>query len=533
MRTAFWLYLFSFIAIFDLHAQYPILTPFAVSLGAAPSFIGLMMGLYSITHLPGNVIAGWSVDRFGSRVFIVLSLLAAGIVLLLQSRVDDPWQLLVLRSISGFVLAFLSPACMALLARITADRVLQGKLMAGNGLVHTLASVVSPAAGALLVARLGFELSFFALGCLLIATSICALLFIRDIRPPATADGATGSYGVQDAHFAANTGSHAQNSRPPEAADNAVQPSGIVDAAVQSPGVIIKIKTGPPHPGASPQGAIHRPPSYAPLAGKHAPQNGTLPLSGTHAQPAGSQQSPAKQNGPLPPLNGTQAQKTGTMPSLAGTGAQPTGSQQSPAGTPAPQTAAHAPQPPGAADDPPLPWLVYVLPIAMSCAQGILSFELPMLALHGNGIMHTGLLFSVLSLGSLVTLSMMFLNRYSSLRRTMAGALTLALAYFTAAVGDMIPLAALLFIIGMAKGVIYPAMSTLLIELTGSAKYGRTFSVLSIAYSVGAFLGPLAAGYIRDAISPYFLAFLVLMTGAILLPLAGARRLHAASPRIG
>jgi len=409
MKTAVWLYLFSFIAIFDLHAQYPILTPFAVSLGAAPSFIGLMMGLYSITHLPGNVIAGWSVDRFGSRVFIVLSLLAAGIILLLQSQVNDPWQLLVLRSISGFVLAFLSPACMALLAKITANRILQGKLMAGNGLVHTLASVVSPAAGALLVARLGFELSFLALGWVLIGTSLCALLFIRDIRRPATAHP---------------------------------HPNG---------------DTATPRPAAQPLGAAH-------------------------ASPAGI-----------------------------------------------PVTAAS-----GAADgDPPLPWLVYALPIAMSCAQGILSFELPLLALHDHSIMQTGLLFSVLSLGSLVTLSMMFLNRYSSLRRTMAGALILALSYFTAAIGGLVPLPALLFIIGMAKGVIYPALTTLLIELTGSAKYGRTFSVLSIAYSIGAFLGPLAAGYFRDHISPYFLAFLALMTGVILLPFTGPRRLHAASPRIG
>ncbi|MEI0738788.1 hypothetical protein VQ056_22725 [Paenibacillus sp. JTLBN-2024] len=36
MKTAIWLYMFLFLAFFDLHAQYPILTPFAVSLGAAP-----------------------------------------------------------------------------------------------------------------------------------------------------------------------------------------------------------------------------------------------------------------------------------------------------------------------------------------------------------------------------------------------------------------------------------------------------------------------------------------------------------------
>ncbi len=188
MKTAIWLYLFLFVAFFDLHAQYPILTPFALSLGAAPSFIGLMMGLYSITHLPGNLIAGYSVDCFGSRLFIVFSLLLAGVILLLQSQVTNPWQLLVLRSVSGFVLAFLSPACMAMLAKMAKNQLEQGKLMAGNGVVHNLASVVSPAAGAFLVAQIGFTQAFYLLGWILIVVSLCALLFLRN-----DADAAAGS----------------------------------------------------------------------------------------------------------------------------------------------------------------------------------------------------------------------------------------------------------------------------------------------------------------------------------------------------
>ncbi|EXX87685.1 MFS transporter [Paenibacillus darwinianus] len=378
MKTAIWLYLFSFIAVFDLHAQYPILTPFAVSLGAAPSFIGLMMGMYSITHLPGNLIAGYSVDRFGSRPFIVLSLLLAGGVLLLQSRVTDPWQLLALRSVSGFVLAFLSPACMALLARITADQVGQGKLMAGNGLVHTLASVVSPAAGALLVARIGFEQAFYVLGWILIATAACALAFIRDIKKQS------------------------------------------VEAA--------KTAEGPPAPATGP-----------------------------------------------------------------------------------------------------MPWLVYALPVAMACAQGILSFELPLMAHDDEGILTTGILFSVISLGALFTLSLLFLNRYSPYARTLTGAFFLSLTFFAVAIRVPLPLEALLLLIGMAKGIIYPALSSLLIQLSGGVRYGRTFSILSVAFSVGAFLGPMLAGMVRDFLSPYFIGFAVLMLAVCVLPLHRIPG-HSASP---
>nr|WP_208414666.1 MFS transporter [Paenibacillus castaneae] len=369
-----------FVAFFDLHAQYPILTPFAISLGAAPSFIGLMMGMYSITHLPGNLIAGYGVDRYGSRLFIVFSLLAAGAVLLFQSHVTNPWELLLLRSISGFVLAFLSPACLALLARLSTDRTEQGKLMAGNGLVHTLASVVSPAAGAYLVAKIGFATAFTLLGWVLIVTAVCALFFIKDIKAKK------------------------------------------VEAQAASLPAIQKEK---------------------------------LPLE----------------------------QAT------------------------------------------PIPWLVYLLPISISCAQGILSFELPLLAKSQEAMLTTGLLFSVVSIGALVTLSMLFLNRVSAYLRTLWGSLALALVYFCIAADIPAPFAVMLLFLGMAKGIILPALSTLLIELSGGARYGRTFSVLSIAFSVGAFIGPMAAGQLRDQISPYYIAFIGLMIAVSLLPLHISRAL--------
>ncbi|BBH21685.1 MFS transporter [Paenibacillus baekrokdamisoli] len=386
MKTAIWLYLFLFIAFFDLHAQYPILTPFAISLGAAPSFIGLMMGLYSITHLPGNLIAGYGVDRFGSRLFIVFSLAAAGVILLLQSKVTDPWQLLTLRSISGFVLAFLSPACMSLLAKLTTDRVQQGKLMAGNGLVHTVASVVSPAAGAYLVAQIGFTTAFYVLGWILIVTAVCALFFIRETVYAARARAKTIS-----------SGSHS-------------------------------------HP-------------TAPLAESNE-------ASGhTH-----------------------------------------------------------------------VPWLVYTLPIAMSCAQGILSFELPLMSTTKDGMMQTGLLFSVVSFGALITLSMLFLNRMSPFLRSLWGAFMLALTYFAIASGVPAPFFMMLLLLGMAKGVIFPALSSLLIELSGGTRYGRTFSILSIAFSIGAFMGPMLAGQLRNVISPYYIAFVVLMLAVSILPFYSIRK---------
>ncbi|MFC6334774.1 MFS transporter [Paenibacillus septentrionalis] len=373
MKTALWLYLFLFIAFFDLHAQYPILTPFAISLGAAPSFIGLMMGLYSVTHLPGNLMASVYVDRFGSRPFIVISLLLAGTILLFQAYVTNPWQLLLLRSIAGFVLAFLSPACLSLLARLSTDISQQGKLMAGNGLVHTLASVVSPAAGAFLVAKLGFTAAFYILGWILIATAVLALFFIKEKKIAANNEGES------------------------------------------------------------------------------------LAQQETQA-----------------PLHSNIEQGSNTLKTNR------------------------------------LPWNIFFIPVGLSCAQGIITFELPLMVQNNGSIMTTGLLFTIISIGSLITLCMLFINRYNPSYRTIFGTLALALLYFLLATDAPLPFMLLLLLIGMCKGLVFPALSHWLIQISEGKRYGRTFSILAIASSIGAFLGPFLAGHLRDYISPYFIAFVIL-----------------------
>ncbi|MCW3795589.1 MFS transporter [Paenibacillus sp. LS1] len=373
MKTAIWLYLFLFLAVFDLHAQYPILTPFAISLGAAPTFIGWMMGIYSLTHLPGNLIAGTQIDKHGSRRYIVFSLLGAGVILLLQAYVQTPWQLLALRSISGFVLAFLSPACLALLAQLSSDPVKQGKYMSGHGVVHTLASVVSPAAGAIIVGSMGFSATFSGLGYLLILTGVIAFM---------------------------------------------TMPRGIVKQHERV--------TEPAKPDVSPANA----------------QSAFLPVS----------------------------------------------------------------------------WRYFALPLVIACAQGILFFELPLRGGGQSSIMSTGLLFSIISIGALFTLSMLFLNRYSPKLRLVAGVLLMSLCFFVMAAIPQIPLSTVLFVLGMSKGIIFPAMATLFIRLSGGSKLGRIFSLQSIATSIGSFIGPITAGQLRVGLSPYFIAFVLLMIGMLLLP---------------
>ncbi|UUZ83998.1 MFS transporter [Paenibacillus sp. P26] len=165
-----------------------------------------------------------------------------------------------------------------------------------------------------------------------------------------------------------------------------------------------------------------------------------------------------------------------------------------------------------------IPWLFYGIPLAISCSQGILFFELPLLKEARGSILTSGVFFSLVSLGALVTLSMLFLSRISPLIRTSFGSLALALIFFGMSVHWPVPMYASLFLIGMAKGVIFPAIASLLAAVTSSSRYGRAFSILSISYSVGAFIGPIVAGQIRTHVSPYFIAFVFLMLALTLIP---------------
>lgn len=142
----------------------------------------------------------------------------------------------------------------------------------------------------------------------------------------------------------------------------------------------------------------------------------------------------------------------------------------------------------------------------------------------------TGILLSLLSLGALLTLSLFFLNRLSPGIRIAAALLGMAICFFSLAAFRSIPAGIILFILGAAKGVLFPAMASLFISLGGAGRMGRTFSLQSIAMSLGAFAGPVAAGQLRDYVSPYFIAFVLLMTALLLLPPGRSGRLSSYRP---
>ena len=327
--------------------------------------LGMILAGYSAANMTGNVLAGSLIDRFGSKVFIVSSLFLAGILLLFQGLVQNPIELFGLRIVTGFVIAFLSPACFALLGKQGKGLEEQGRIMAKNGMMITLASMIAPVIGGMLADGLGFDRTFILFGILLLIGGGMGWVVIHE--SPATS-------------------------------------KGIPHRDTQSTQSLLAIGTN-----------------------------------------------------------------VGLLPA-------------------------------------------YLTAITTSLGQGILMYEVPyVMAQSGESSTATGLLLTIMGMGSICTLGIGTLNRFSPYNRCFIALVVIGLTFYALSMQWHIPLSVLLFIKGVAHGLLFPAKTTILTAAASPADYGKVFGIHSAVLSSGYVLGPIIAGTLRDYISPFFITFVFTM----------------------
>ncbi|MCJ1909444.1 MFS transporter [Planococcus ruber] len=146
------IYLIIFFAFFDLFAQLPIMSPFAVDLGATPFLAGLAVGMYSLSNVAGNVISGIFADRRGPFTVLIFGLVSTGVVLFSYHLADGPYSLLAIRFFHGLAAGFAVPAAFTFLANRTKQN-RRGKGAAVSGAFVGLAAIVGPAFGAIYASR--------------------------------------------------------------------------------------------------------------------------------------------------------------------------------------------------------------------------------------------------------------------------------------------------------------------------------------------------------------------------------------------
>ena len=179
------------VAFLDLFMQFPVIAPFARSLGATASMTGIIVAAYSLTNLGGNITAGFLLDRLGRSVPVQAGLLLTALALLGYVFSSSPSHLLAARLAHGLSAAILAPGAFAIIGDASTEGS-RMRLMGRSSAPIAAAAVVGPliaaalgnAAGYPAVFLLSASLMFIVFATFLIASRSAPRPLARDDQDP-------------------------------------------------------------------------------------------------------------------------------------------------------------------------------------------------------------------------------------------------------------------------------------------------------------------------------------------------------------
>jgi MFS transporter, DHA1 family, multidrug resistance protein len=168
----------------SFHALLPIITPFALSVGASVGVAGLIAGAYSAVNLLGNLGAGYWTDRLGRRLPLVGGLVTVGLALLLYPLASNPQTLLWVRILHGLGAAFVAPASLSYIGD-TADPGGRARAMAVYGASIGLTTLIGPPLAGVLQDRFGYTAVFVPLAAVTLLVALPAFALTQESLPGA------------------------------------------------------------------------------------------------------------------------------------------------------------------------------------------------------------------------------------------------------------------------------------------------------------------------------------------------------------
>src|SRR5688500_798021 len=177
-----------FVSFLDLFSQFPIVSPYARSLGAGPLMIGVSVATYDVANLFGNLVTPFLLARWGSKRPLVFGLLTAAASLVLYGIATVPLAFVLVRGLHGLAQAILSPGAFVLLsASVPANR--RAHAMGSAGVFIAIAAVLGPSLSGMAAGRLGPRAVFLAIAILLaLAALVIAFRSRTDSAAVAPAD---------------------------------------------------------------------------------------------------------------------------------------------------------------------------------------------------------------------------------------------------------------------------------------------------------------------------------------------------------
>ncbi len=149
----------TFLGFLDTHLLIPIMALYAYELGASVGIIGLIIGLYSITNTPANILFGRLIDRVGYKVPLIAGLIGDALSMFFYSVCRLPIHLALVRAIHGVSGGLVGPVTMSITADYS-DEAKKGRAMGLYGMSLAAATLVGYGLSGVIVSRLGYKALF-------------------------------------------------------------------------------------------------------------------------------------------------------------------------------------------------------------------------------------------------------------------------------------------------------------------------------------------------------------------------------------
>jgi len=160
----------TFLGFLDTHLLIPVMALYASELGASVGIIGLIVGLYSVTNTPANILFGRLIDKVGYKVPLIAGLAGDALSMFLYSVCRLPVHLALVRVFHGTSGGLVGPATMSVAADYS-DRVQKGRTMGFYGMSLAAATLVGYGVSGIFASQLGYK-ALFLFGAIILAIGV-------------------------------------------------------------------------------------------------------------------------------------------------------------------------------------------------------------------------------------------------------------------------------------------------------------------------------------------------------------------------
>lgn len=166
----------TFLGFLDTHLLIPVIALFAAELGASVGIAGLIIGIYSATNTPANILFGRLMDRRGYKIPLIAGLIGDALSMFLYSLCRTPVQLALIRAWHGISGGLIGPATMSITAAHSGPTQ-KGRAMSIYGMSLALATLVGYSLSGVITARMGYT-ALFLFGAIMLAVGVALSLLL-------------------------------------------------------------------------------------------------------------------------------------------------------------------------------------------------------------------------------------------------------------------------------------------------------------------------------------------------------------------